>query len=96
MLDLRTDIPLKQDCVEAIQDKFAQIRDLLTECEQIVKLCIDSKEKILLTRAEAAEYLRCKPNHIPRSIPRFRMECDLRFREADLKAFVDSKMKALK
>ena len=92
MLDLKTDIPVKQDCIEAIQDKFAQIRDLMSESEVLLKNAI-TPDDVLLTQQEVADYLRCDMKHIPRQIPRLRVSSKMLFRRSDVTSYVVNKIK---
>lgn len=92
MLDIRTDIPIKQNCIEAIQDKFAQIRDLMSESELLLKNAI-SPDDILLTQEEVAEKFRCDVKHIPRQIPRMRCSGKVLFQISDVNNFIQKKLK---
>lgn len=89
MLNLRTDVPIKEDVIETVQTQLAQIRELTLEVEQTLKLCLDTH--VLLTRSEVAKMLRCPENKIPRPIPRMRVGSQYLFDQDDIKAFLDSK-----
>lgn len=89
MLNLRTDVPIKQDVLEAVQNRLAQQRDLSLEIEQMLKMCID--DEVLLTRSEVAKMLRCDEKKIPRAIPRMRVSSNYLFDKNDVKAFLESK-----
>ena len=89
MLNLRTDVPVKEDVLEAVQNKLAQIRDLCLEIEQTMKLAVD--EHILLTREEVAKMLRCEEKKIPGVIPKMRIGKQYLFDQNDIKAFLESK-----
>lgn len=92
MLNIKTDIPIKQDCIEAIQDKFAQIRDLMSESEVLLKNAI-APDDILLTQEEVAEKFHCDTKHIPRQIPRFRCAGKVLFQLSDVNNFIQKKLK---
>lgn len=92
MLDIKTDIPVKQDCIEAIQDKFSQIRDLMSESELLLKSAINPDDT-LLTQEEVANFLRCDTKHIPRQIPRFRSGGKVLFQQSDVNNFIKMKLK---
>lgn len=89
MLNLRTDVPVKEDVIETVQNQLAQMRDLTLEVEQTLRLCVS--KHIYLTRAEVAEMLRCDEKKIPRPIPRMRVGRQYLFDQDDVKAFLDSK-----
>jgi len=92
MLNLRTDIPVKEDVIEQVEHLHAQIRDLLFEQEQLLKLSIG--EDLLLTRDEVAIKLRCEPKKIPKCIPKIRIGNNYLYELKDVNAFVRSKKKA--
>lgn len=89
MLNLRTDVPIKEDVIETIQNQLAQMRDLTLEVEQTLRLSVN--KHLYLTRSEVAEMLRCDEKKIPRPIPRMRVGRQYLFDQDDVKAFLDSK-----
>lgn len=91
MIDLRTDIPVKEDLTKRIQLILSQIRELTLEVEQVLALAID--KHVLLTRKEVAEMLRCEEKKVPRPIPRIRSGRNWLFELADVEAFIASKKK---
>lgn len=95
MLNLTNEIPVKQDCIEAAQNIIGQVRDLCVELEEILHLSVKAQDH-LLTRQEVADYLRTAPDKIPHQIPRFRLANDLRFRESDVRAYVEERIKSRK
>lgn len=92
MLDLKKDIPVRQECFDVVEDKIAQIRDLLLEAEQTLHMAVETKD-CLLTKEEVAEYFRCSPNAIPRAIPRFRQSGSSLFLKSDVDAYVNKRLK---
>lgn len=89
MLNIRSDVPIKQDAVDAVQELFAQIRDLTLEAEQLLKLA--TQEKVLLTREEVAKLLRCDESKVPKVIPSIRTGRKRLFEQKDVYAFIESK-----
>ncbi len=89
MLNLRTDIPVKADVIEQIEHIHAQIRDLLLEQEQLLRLSMD--ENILLTKEEVKQKLRCEK--VPKQIPHVRVGNTYLYQLADINAFIRSKKK---
>lgn len=94
MLNLREDIVLVEELSERILANNAQIRDLLLENEQMIKLAKDPHN--LLTREEVAKKLRCDENKIPRSIPRIRISKNWCFEQGDVESFVEKHKKITK
>ena len=89
MLNLRTDIPIKEEVIDMVQNQLAQVRDMTLEIEQTLKMAMN--EKVLLTREELAKMLRCDVKKIPRPIPRMRVGSQYLFSLEDVNAFLDSK-----
>lgn len=89
MLSLRNDVTLKKDVISEIQSEMAQIREKTLEVEQILKFAL--KERLLLTKKEVAERLRCEEKKIPRDIPRVRVGNQYLFRDEDVESFIESK-----
>lgn len=89
MLDLRKDIPIREEIVQFRQLKHQQIRDILLELEQADALLQD--KSVLLTREETAEKLRCEPDKIPSKIPRIRVGSKRLFQLGDIEHFIESK-----
>ena len=87
MLNLRTDIPVKQDVIEQIEHLHAQIRDLLVEQEQLLRLAID--EDLLLTKEEVKQKLRC--DKVPKQIPHIRIGNTFLYQLGDINAFIKEK-----
>lgn len=91
MLNLRDDVLLKEDVSERIMQNNAEIRDLLTENEQLIKFAKDPS--LLMTREEVAERLRCDVHKIPRSIPRIRCGKQYLFEVGDIDEFIQTHKK---
>lgn len=89
MLDLRKDVPIREEIVQFRQLKHQQIRDILLELEQADALLQD--KTVLLTREETAEKLRCDPNKIPSRIPRVRVGSKRLFQLGDIEQFIAEK-----
>jgi hypothetical protein len=95
MLDLKTDMPIKEELVKEVQVKFAQAKDIMDEALNLLQISV-TKEKakeILLTREEVAEKLRCKTNEIPRSVPRFKSGKQWLFPSKDLDEWIKERIK---
>lgn len=89
MLDIRKDLPIRENIIQFRQLKYQQIRDILLELEQADALLQD--KSVLLTREEAAEKLRCDPLKIPSKIPRVRVGSKRLFQLGDIEAFIAEK-----
>lgn len=89
MLNLKTDIPIKTDVIEAVQVQLAQIREMTLEVEQILKLAL--ADNIYYTREETAKMLRCDGKKIPSKIPRFRVGNQYLFDLKDINDFIAQK-----
>lgn len=89
MLNIRTDIPIKQNAVDYAQELFAQIRDLTLEAEQTLKVA--TQEKTLLTKQEVGKLLRCDPKKIPKVIPHLRVGMNVLYDQQDVYTFIDSR-----
>ena len=91
MLNLKSKIPVKEDCIKQMQVLIAQTRDLLNEQETLLSLLVQSDT--LWSLEDTANYLRCDPKKVPRAIPRIKINNRvIRFKKADIDAFVESKM----
>lgn len=90
MLNIKTDIPVKEDLTESLQNIFAQIRDLLIEAEQQLAF-VRANGDYFLTKKEVAEYFHCEVSKIPRAIPRLRRGNDLLFKKSDIDEYVKMK-----
>ena len=86
MLDLRKTYIKKRELVEFQQFKFRQIRDILLELEQANALMNDPK--VLLTKEETAEKLRCDPAKIPTKIPKVRIGRNACYQLGDIEDFI--------
>lgn len=89
MLNLRDDVILKETVSERIMQNNAEIRDLLIENEQLIKMAKDPT--ILLTRKEVADRLRCDEIKIPRAIPRIRVGKNYLFQVGDVEEFINQR-----
>ncbi|MBO7715858.1 MAG: hypothetical protein J6S85_20005 [Methanobrevibacter sp.] len=89
MLNIRTDIPIKQNSIDYAQELFAQIRDLTLEAEQVLKVA--TQAKTLLTRDEVSKILRCDLKKIPKVIPHIRVGMNILYDQQDVYTFIDSK-----
>lgn len=92
MLNLKSDIPIKEELSEAFQLRIAQARDLLLEMEQIMKLELEA-EDICYTRKELAEKFKCDEHKIPRAIPSFRVSKNILYRKRDVDEFIESRLR---
>lgn len=86
MIDLRTDVLVKEDVIARFQQNDAQIRDLLNENELILAKL--KEPHILMTREEVATKLRCEPTKIPRAIPRCRIGKNWLFDKVEVENFI--------
>lgn len=91
MIDLKKDFPLKEEVIEKIALNNAQIRDLLTENEQLVREL--HNERIYLTKPEVAAILRCTEEKIHPGIPKTRIGNNYLWLKEDVYEFLDSKKK---
>lgn len=89
MLNIRTDIPIKENVIETTQNILAQVRDLTLEIEQVLKMAIE--DDVLLLKEEVAQRLHCDKAKIPRSIPKMRVGKNTLYSLKDLNAFLQSK-----
>ncbi len=94
MIDIKTDFPIREDCLRAIQDRNAQIRDLLIEIEQILGSAV--KEDVLMTAQEVADYYRTDTKHIPKGIPKMRRGKDYLYSRGDVVNYAKTKLKRYK
>lgn len=86
MLDLRTDILVKEDVIARFQQNDAQIRDLLNENELILAKL--KEPHLLMTRQEVAERLRCEAEKIPKAIPRTRIGKNWLYDKSEVEAYI--------
>lgn len=91
MLDIRKDIPVKEDAIDRINQTYGQIVDLLNECREIMGVA--AKGRVLLKREEVANILRCEPKSIPRVIPNIRVGRNWLYEEKDVYDFIESRKK---
>ena len=91
MLNLKSNVPVKEELSEELQFRVAQIRDLLLEIEQIQKLQLEA-EDICYTREELAHKFKCDPKKIPRAIPSFRVSRNILYKKSDVDAFIKARM----
>ncbi len=91
MIDIKTDLPVREECFNAIQDRFAQIRDLMVECEQILHAACS--DEVLMTADEVAEYFRTDKKHIPAGLPKVRRNRENLYSRADVVNYVKTKLR---
>lgn len=87
MINLRVDLPVKQDVVDLIQLKIAQIRDELVEIEELMRNA--TQERILLTKEEVQKFLRVEK--VPPAIKKIRCGNKWLYERQDVYNFIDSK-----
>lgn len=90
MLNLKSDLPIKENLSNELQFRIAQIRDLLLEVEQIQKLQIEA-EDLYYTREELAAKFKCDPHKIPRAIPSLRVSKNILYRKSDVDEFIENR-----
>ena len=91
MLNLKNDIPIKEEIDKAIESRIAQITDLLGEVKELNRKALDS-EHTYLTREELAQMFHCDPKKTPRAIPCFRVGKNVLYKQSDIEAFIESRM----
>ena len=94
MLNLRSDVPIKAEVLEEVRVRFAQIRDLQNEAEQLLHMAIVEDKDVFMTREEVAELFKCPANRVPRVIPRIRIGKNWLFKKGDVNAFIEERIKA--
>lgn len=91
MLNLKSTVPVKEDCTKQFQILISQIRDLLSEAE--TTLALMEHADTLWSQEDTADYLKCDIKKIPKSIPRIKINNRvIRYKKADVDAFVESKI----
>lgn len=91
MIDIKTDIPVREECFKAVQDIHAQIRDLLVEEEQLLHAAVS--DEVLMTAEEVAEFFRTDKKHIPNGIPKLRRGCVSLYPKTEVLNYVKAKLK---
>lgn len=94
MLNLRNDIPLKENVIDRVQQELAIIRDHSLAIEELVRFA--TQEKVYLTRQEVAELLRCDTKHIPRQIPNVRVSKNWVYDRDDVYKFLETRKRTRK
>ena len=90
MINLKKDFPVKTEIISELQNKTAQIRDLLIEMDQLIAIYEATKD-CYLTRAETADYFRCSKQQIPKQIPHIRRGNDLLYKKSDIDEYVKTR-----
>lgn len=91
MLNLKNDIPVKEEIDKAIESRIAQITDLLGEVKELNRKALDS-EHTYLTREELAQMFHTDIKHVPRAISSFRVGKNVLYKQSDVETFIESRM----
>ena len=91
MLNIKTDIPVKEDIQEAINARLAQAHDLLNEVQVLERMKLE--QDVFVSKQELADRFHCDVKQVPHQIPSIRMGKTYLYKESDVAEFIKSRTK---